>query len=149
MGLAWSADLDLGWPSAPKVDLLVCGNKSLRMQWASETKQKRKAQNAFNFNLKLVHDSYGVFIAWKTRSNPPCLKSVLEHTPTSKWPRQNQLLVYHKNKSQCVKIELLSKLCKQENLISLKFPTWTPFLLFSKQAGQLSGNVKRLPGEVT
>ena len=93
------------------------------MKRVSETKQKRKAQNPFNFSSKLAHDFYGVFIVWKTRSNPTCLKSVLEHTPTSKWLRQNQLLVYHKNKSQCVEIELLSKLCKQENLISLKFPT--------------------------
>lgn len=57
--------------------------------------------------------------------------------------------MHHKNKSWCVKTELLSKLCKQENLISLKFPTWTHFCCCSnKHVDILSGNIKMLPAMV-
>lgn len=138
MVLARSAELD---------HTFVAGllKERVRINWISETKRKRKVQNPFHFYSKLAHGFYFVFIAWKTRSNPTCLKLVSEHSPTSKWLRQNQLLVHHKNKSQGVKIELLSKPCKQENLISLKFPTWTPFLLFSKQVGKSSRNIKTVP----
>lgn len=79
---------------------------------------------SFQFRFKIGSSFFfNVFIAWETRSNPTHLNSVSYCTTTSKCPKQNQLLVQHKYKSQCVKIELLSKLSKQENLISLKFPT--------------------------